>query len=404
MAASENTNDQNAPEGQAPDIDNASDQVRTAQTNQGDTVRGSWPFSLDTIRKNITYMSPDAKELLVWAFTWCLDGEHPIRREEFADRVGYSSNAIYKIYAGKYKHAETGQLMDAPTKLLRAIRDFRRLELARAKLGRQNFIFTPTVKQIYWAIEQARRSRRPLMIYGGSQIGKTEAFKQNCIDFNHGKTVLVEIEAINGQRGLVQAIAVKLGISPKGNTATLTDRIKGAITSDMVIILDEVHLLANVYRRGSFFSCMEWIRRLWDMTKCGLVLSYTDLGYSSTEEERKRELLQIFRRGVLKVNLGSQPKAADVRAIVQASGLDWADRHEEVRVTKSVVETPFAALKQLAADNGLSAIIERIRMANEIAADDERKEITWLDFLKAHFAIAKTGMQPENDWEEGGAA
>jgi DNA transposition AAA+ family ATPase len=374
-------------------------QTQQALVNQGDNVRASWRFSLDNIRSNTAYMSPEAKELLAWAFLWCTDKAHPIFFEDFCARAGYNTNTIYKLYSGKYKHPESGLKMDAPEKLLKAIKSFRRLEVSRAKLGAKKFVMTKTAETVYWGIEQARKSGRPVMIYGGSQIGKTEAFKQNSVDFNHGKTVLVEIEAVNGLRGLLQAIAVKLGISPRANTPDLIERIKNALTSDMVLILDEVHLLANVYRKGSFFACMEQIRRLWDAKKFGLVLSYTDLGYDRAEKERKRELMQIFRRGVIKVNLGNVPLVEDVQAIAESFGLPWAERHDEIAVDDGVIDSPMKVLRQLAEDDGLTAIIERIRIAHEIAAGRTSDDVTWQDFMLAHFSIVRKAQAPKSGWE-----
>jgi DNA transposition AAA+ family ATPase len=166
----------------------------------------------------------------------------------------------------------------------------------------------------------------------------------------------------------------------------------------MVVIFDEVHLLANVYRRGSFFACMEQLRRIWDAKHFGLVLSYTDLGYQRAEQERKRELMQVFRRGVLKVNLGTAPTVADVRAIVESHGLPWADRNEVIQVDRNVADSPIAALKQLANEHGITAIIERIRMAYDRAADTQRTEPSWHDFLVAHFAILGQAEIPESGW------
>ncbi len=395
-----------APPAPAAAVDSPTEQADRALVNQGDTVRSTWRFSGDAIQTNVAYMSPEAKELLKWAFKWCIDPLHPLRFEEFCDRVGYSPNTIYKMYSGKYLHPESTpankRLMDAPEKLLKAIREFRRLELQPAKMGRKQFVTTPTVRRIYWAIEQARKHGRPVMIYGGSHIGKTEAFKQNCIDFNHGRTVLVEIEAVNGLRGLLQAIAEKLGISPNATTPDLIIRIKKALTPDMVLILDEVHLLANVYRKGSFFACMEQIRRIWDSVHFGLVLSYTDLGYLQAEQERKRELLQLFRRCVLKVNLGPVPLVEDIHLITENAGLPWANRHESIEIA-GVVDSPSGAIKQLAANDGLAAVVERIGHANEMAADDDRDSITWEDFMRAHQALAKQAIAPKTGWEKEGA-
>lgn len=372
----------------------------------GDTVRASWPFSLDSIRANIAYMAPEAKDLLIWAFTWCIDPAHPIRIDEFCERVGYAKNTVWKIYTGKYTHPdstpENRRMMDAPEKLLKAIRDFRKIETQRQKLGRVGFVVTPTVKRFYQACDLARKSQTPVFIYGASQIGKTEAGRQYCVENNHGRSVLVELEAVNGLRGLLQAVAAKVGVSPNANTPDLIERLKKAVTADMVIILDEVHLLANVYRKGSFFACMETVRRIFvDHCRCGLVLTFTLLGYSAAEKEKARELEQIFRRGVHRFNLGDRPTVGDVAAIASAWKLEMPAKHDEVVVKldrAELREQPFVRLGQLAKEDGMKAITERLRAAGELAAD-RGEDLTWEHFVTVDAMIRKNASQPKSGWE-----
>lgn len=385
---------------QALAIDTPADQVNRALVNQGNTVRASWPFSLDAIRANISHVSPDARELLIWAFSYCIDSQHEMRLDEFADRVGYASNTLYKIYSGKYLHPNTGQRMDAPEKLTKAIRDFRRIELSRAKLGRKKFVITPTAKRVFVACDLARESQTPVIVEGASHIGKTEAFKYYCQENNHGKSRLIELDAVSGLHGLIRAAAKVLGISPNGNAADLTERIRRAVTRDMVLIFDEVHLLANTYRREAFFACMEWIRRLYDFTECGLVLSFTELGFAKTEKERKRELEQIFRRGVHKVNLGDQPTVKDVQLVLEAWGLSMPARNETltVRVGKrDFTENPYEMIAQLSREQGLKAIIERLRYATKFAADKDA-DLSWDYLIQAHVVVASNAQKPDAGW------
>lgn len=383
------------------------DAVQRALVNAGNTVRASWPFSLDNVRANIAYMSPEAKELLVWAFTWCLDPAHPISLDEFCERVGYAKNTVWKIYSGKYTHPESTpelkKMMDAPEKLLKAIRDFRKIEVQRQKLGRVGFVVTPTVKRVYQACDLARKSQTPVMLYGASQIGKTEALRQYCIDNNHGRSVLVELEAVNGLRGLLQSVAAKVGISPKANTPDLIERIKKAVTRDMLIVLDEVHLLANVYRTASFFACMETIRRIFvDHCRCGLVLCFTLLGYTTTEKEKAAALEQIFRRGVHRINLGDRPTVQDIVAITRAWHLEMPGKHE-VHTVKlpsggELREELFKRIGQISKDDGLKAVVERLRSAGEYAAD-KGEDLTWDHFVIVDATITKNAAQPKHGWE-----
>lgn len=380
--------------------------AQRALTNVGDNVRASWPFSLDSIRTNIAYMSPEAKELLVWAFTWCIDVAHPLRFDEFADRVGYSKSKFYKIFAGKDRHptsdkehAQFGQLMEPTSAILDALRKFRRLELERAKLGRAQFFKTPTAKKVFHACDLSRESQTPVILYGASQIGKTEALKQYCIENNHGRTVLVELEAVSGLMGVLRAIAEKLGISPNANTPDLIARIKKALTPDMVLILDEVHLLANTYRKGSFFACMEQIRRIHDFSRCGLVMTFTMLGYDMAEKHRKRELEQIFRRGVHKLNLGDRPTTGDMTVVAEGWGLEMPARDLSFTIgsgQKAITEAPYAMLAQLAQENGLKAIIERFRYGSKLAGE---ADLTWEHIVKAHLMIAKNAQPPAHGWQ-----
>jgi DNA transposition AAA+ family ATPase len=390
-----------APPAQDIAIESTAEQASRALVNQGDTVRASWPFSLDNIRANISHVSPEAKELLLWSFQWCIDSAHPLRLDEFAERVGYAANTLYKIYSGKYLHPDSRQRMDVPAKLVQSIRAFRRLEQSRVKLGRRKFVVTPTAKRVFLACDLARESQTPVFIHGASHIGKTEAFKVYCQENNHGRTRLIELDAVSGLHGLIRVTAGALGISPNANTADLTERIKRAVSRDMVLIFDEIHLLANTYRRGAFLACVEWIRRLYDFTDCGLVLSFTELGFEKTAKDRKRELEQVFRRGVHCVALGEQPTAKDVQMVLGAWGLLMPARNETLTVRMGradVTETPYAMLEQLAKESGLKAIVERLRYASKFAADAD-EALEWIHVVRAHLVILANATKPEGGWQ-----
>ena len=382
--------------------------VERAREGQGMTSRATWRFSLDTVREGIHYMQPDARELLVWCFSWCIDPAHPVSFPDFCERIGYSENLTWKTFTGKLRHPTAKDHRGAPAQMdpspafVKALRDFRRVEVQRSKLGRKKFVLIPTAKRIFTGCDLARESQTPVFFTGASQIGKTEAFKEYCSENNHGKSRLIELEAVNGLHGLIKAVAVVVGVSPNGNAADLTERIKKAISSDMVLIFDEVHLLANTYRRGSFFACMEWIRRLYDFRNFGLVLSFTELGFTGAAAERKKELEQIFRRGVHIINLGDRPTVEDVRMILEDAGIEWPARRDILTIEvnkKPVVEEPYKLLAQLAQDNGLKAITERLRYASKIAADREQAA-TMEDFVRAHLTITKNAAQPTHGWGE----
>jgi len=383
--------------------DEINQQAERAAVNMGNTPRASWNISADNLRKNISHMRPEAKELLMWSFNWCIDPQHPITLPEFAERVGYSKNTCYKIFTGKYVHAESGARLDINDRLLKELRQFRRMEVNREKLenlSRKPFVLTPTAKAIFMMCDLARESHTPVFIEGASHIGKTEAYRQYCAENNHGSSRLIELRSFGGLHDLVRYVASMIGVSPAGNASKVSKRIEEALAPDMVLIFDEMHILEMTTRKESYLACIEWIRRLYDKVQFGLVLSYTNIGFAKMERERKRELEQIFRRGVHRKNLGDRPSVKDVTALVEFFGLEFPARNDEVELKLTsgpIIERPHAVLAQLAAEQGLKSIIERIRYATKLGADGE-KPVSWELFIRAHVMMARNAMPPDHGW------
>jgi DNA transposition AAA+ family ATPase len=364
-----------------------------SEQHAGDSIRASWPFSLHQIRINIAHCEAEGREALVSAFLWCNDSKHPIRRDEFSRRVGYSENTIYRIFSGRYIHAETKRQLDVPEDLVKAIHSFLELERERFLGGKTEFVKTPTAARIWHGCNIARESRSPVFIWGVPQIGKTTALERYAQDNNHGRTVYVRMKAASGLGGMVRRIAEKVGVSPKSNTSNLVDYIKGALTQDMVLILDEVHLLAYTYRKASFFGCMEVIREIFDETHCGLVLCGTKL---LQDELTARELEQLLKRGVHRIALPEAPTRSDVAAILEAAGLDFPVKGVNVTVRGST-EQPYAVIRQLAKKEGLKAITERLRYGRKLATK-AKAGLGWSHVMEAHLTIAAES-NPADGWE-----
>lgn len=368
------------------------------QQHAGDTVRASWPFSMHQIRTNISHCSPEGRDALVAAFLWCTDAAHPVSKPEFARRVGFNDITVWKIYAGKYIDPGSGRQYDVPPKLVEQIRHFLDLERERFLGGKAEFVRTPTAKRIWHGCDIARESRTPVFIWGPSQIGKTTALEHYAHANNHGRTVYCRIKAASGLGGMVRRIAEHVGVSPKSNTANLTDYIKGALTEDMVLILDEVHLLMYTYRRASFFACMEVIREMYDEAHCGLVLCGTRLLQDSMKD---REMEQLLKRGVHRISLPPAPTKADVSSILAASGLEFPDRAMETPVQigrQSITEKPYDIVRQLAKHDGLKAITERVRYAKKMAAR-AGAPLAWTHFVEAHLTIAGESIDRDG-WDQ----
>jgi DNA transposition AAA+ family ATPase len=190
---------------------------------------------------------------------------------------------------------------------------------------------------------------------------------------------------------MVKRIASRCGISDRANTAALIDRIKNALTPEMVLILDEVHLLQYTYRKHSFFACMEVIREIFDETNCGLVLSGTLLMVDKLEEGAGAEMEQVLNRGVHRFRVGVTRH--DIAALAKSYGLPMPKASDDITV-QGVKENPYLILKQLSGEHGLLHVTERLRYAGKIAARGGN-DLTWEHFVTAHLTIASEASMEE---------
>jgi len=362
--------------------------------NTGNNVRASWNFSLHDVRANMHHCSVDRKKLLIDSFLWSIDPRHPVTLSEFAAAVGYDKTTVARIYQGKYTGPD-GKRLDVPEKMAKGAREF----LARQKKrfqGREEFVLTPTAQRIWTVLDLARESKTVSYIIGPSHIGKTWALENYAVNNNHGGTPYIRMKAASGLGGMVKRIASQVGVSDKGNTAQLIDYIKRAISPEMLLIFDELHLLMYTYRIGSFFACLEVIREIHDETGAGIALCGTQLLMEKIKGGQHTEMEQLVRRGVHKLILPSMPTKGDLEKILHRNGLDFPTKRAEV-VVQGFTEKPYDLLKQLARVEGLLAITERIRYAHKLA-DKREEEISWDHFVSADLLI-KSNAQPEASWE-----
>lgn len=366
--------------------------VRTA-----DTLRASWPFTLEGIKLCNDHLSKDGLDTLTSAFLWCIAPDHQMHMDEFAKRVGYDKSTLMRMYKGRYMGAGS-VLLDVPKKLITETRRFLEVERNRAFGGKNEFVETPTARKIWRACELALESQTPVFVTGPSHIGKTEALRQFKDRDKRGKVIYCRLDAASGLGGMIRKLSKAMGNSDKGNTAGMKDAIKNALTNDNLVILDEVHLLQYTYRINSFFACVEVIRELQDEAKCGFVLCGTLLFLEKLNQGKNGEMEQLLNRGVHRCNLPKVVTTADLAAILGHWNLDLPEKNASVEFSiggGGYVEHPYAVLKALAAGSKLKAITERLRYGRRLAAK-AREPLHWRHFLAADKMIASEQIQDES--------
>ncbi len=356
------------------------------------TPRASWNYSLDQIRRDTEIYTDEEKQLLAECFLFCIQEEIPFR--DFCEKIHYDYTTVGRIYRGAYLNPTTGKPYGIPANMLKGMREFLDTERKRVLLGTTEFVETPTAKRIFTACDLARESGTPVFLWGASHIGKTFALTQYSRTHNHGRSPYIRIRPARGINGFLETLAIAVGISPHDKRDAIIARIKKAVKSNMLMILDELHQLSLTSSKYTYFQALEILREIYDETGCGMVLCGTELFETSVMQERNGVLEQLYRRGVHKIKLPSQPTRGDVAAVLKANGLEFPDRDMTVQV-KRVSEQPYEILRVLARDDGLKSITERIRYARKLG----KGVVSWQSFVAAHLYIAAQRMTAKSDWE-----
>lgn len=369
------------------------------QTNDGNNARASFRFSLQHLNAAISHCRPEVRQLVREGFMWCIT--HDITQSEWAAAIGMSRNTFYKFLTGRYTHPQTGVRLDLSPKYEKAMREWLKLQKSAfgAHFGNGEFVMTPTAKKVGYACAIARESRTPVFLFGPSQVGKSWGLIYDAETHNHGRTIYVRCSSISGLHGLMRAIGDRIGVASSGSKDNMKQSMIRAFQSDMVLILDEFHELLYTYRRESFFACAEFVRELYDRCGIGIVLSLTNFGRDQIWDSRKSDLEQIFRRGVHRIQVGTKsglPLRGDVEMILEHHGLEFPPKSMKCQVGE-IIESPRDVIHQLAKEEGLKAICERLRYAYKIARQDGRDTITWDDVMRVHVLI-NTNAKPEDDW------
>ena len=254
-----------------------------------------------------------ARADLWWFYSHIMD--RGLSFEAAGREIGKDGSTVYRLLTGSY-----GALYDS---LIEVVRSYRVLAEARGARRQCPFISTSTYGKIETVCRHALVTQSPAFIYGPSQMGKTVCLEEYARRNNHGQTRFIRMPASPTLVKIKHEVARACYLSIALTGDELDRRIFDSISSQMLLIVDEVHqALPPGTRESTAVRIIEWLREVYDRTHCGVVFVGTLVFKKELEEGRLALVLEQFRRrGIVQLVLPNRPPKCDINAFAKAFDL-----------------------------------------------------------------------------------
>ncbi|MEM0967645.1 MAG: ATP-binding protein [Verrucomicrobiota bacterium] len=349
----------------------------------------------DRLQVGLLKNKPEFREDLRWYARRA--GALKMSQKQMGDELGISASNISKVFSGQYIDTRNSLVLAPPAKMLSRIRVLRDQEAEAVASRNQGRVMTPTVEEVHRVCRKVWKQKQIGIIYGESHIGKTEALEWFRDENNHGATLYVDLQDIAGVQDLYKEFAYALKLSGKSGPERLKERVINSIDGTNLILVDEVHHITHAYRKGSAKLMVNALKSIKDRTGCAMVLCMTHVGRHEFEDGEDARLLgQLRRRGSIILDLGQAMTVGDVRAIVEAYGLEFPPAKRGELWKK--FEAEYADLehisicRDIAWDRGAQWLINCLH-DGQLLANKTKAKLTWATFVKAHKIYLK-GEQP----------
>lgn len=327
----------------------------------------------DVVNKATEKMSDENRSAIRWLHAYA--SEQNISLADLGAKVRYDESTLYRVFHGKYE----GNLDN----VCEEIEQFRKLSEQRSTIKKLEFIETALSAKIWKLCEAALTYQRLVMIYGNSQVGKTTALMAYQREHNHGQTIYCRMPEGGALSQFLESMAIALRISPEQKLKELRRRILNSIDDRMLLIVDEVHQTFNHRCSAWGIRPLEFIREIYDIKKCGVVLCGTNVMRKEFEEGQHRQmLLQLRNRSIASLQLPNEATKRDLDAIAAAYGMKPAEG-DALRIQTDTIH-----------ESGLGKWIIYLQAGSRIAAK-RKEQLDWSHIVQAHAAIKSLERKPE---------
>ena len=277
-------------------------------------------------------ITTDQGEHIFWLHGHALDNNLPL--PALSKNTGISKTTLSQLFSGKYPAEDW-------TQIIARIIKYREVSDSQIKSTDVGFIETTTAKLIFKLCKRALYDNMPSFIFGASHLGKTcalEEFVRRCNS--------PAVKYLRCRSGMTKARFARLiGRTchlrnlDRLSSSDIIDGITASLNDSSLLILDEFHMCLNTVKPDVSRQLVEFVREIFDLTKCGLVLCATKVGLTALEEGPNRLVFeQLRRRGTLKLVLADVPPVKDINDFARAFSLPLP-HGEELQFIKSLIRT-----------------------------------------------------------------
>lgn len=340
------------------------------------STKGGITISGEMVTKSTADLPEEQRDLVRWLYGYARTMGWDWA--EAAQKTILSKNTLYKIWTGKYQDKEGDQVNLAG--VCERIKRMKALEEDRDGVRPEGFVETMVHKRMAKVCEEARIMQIIAFIYGESQIGKTTCAQEYARLNNHGQTVFFRTPSRSSDflPGLASACHKTKKVTPN----KMFNAIKGYLDHTKLLIIDEVHLMFEIYTSRAILRTMGMLRELHDIKRCGLVLIGTNVFRDELAGDYAKTMAQLRKRGIYELQLPAVAPQADVDAIAATYKL------------KPATGEAADLVKLIVTKDGLGKYTKYLMKARQMAAKN-KQPLSWDHVVKADTLIRKLSIFSE---------
>lgn len=276
-------------------------------------------------------LTPEQGEHVFWLHGHAVDND--LALPQLSKMTGISKATLSQVFSGKYPADDWSQIVAR-------IIQFRKQSDNLIRSADVGFIETTTAKLIFKTCKRAMYDNMPAFIFGASHLGKTRSLEEFVRRCNTPAVKYLRCRSGMSKTRLARLLGKTCHLRnlDKLSSNDIIDGVVASLNDSSLLILDEFHMCLNTVKPDVSRQLVEFIREVFDLSHCGLVLCSTDVGLTVFEDgPNKLSYDQLRRRGIIKLVLAEVPPVKDINEFSKSVGLP-CPHGEELEYVKSLIK------------------------------------------------------------------